>query len=77
MNGGEPWYEVKGPSKEEIINIFIEIFKKEYSNKTNLKEIIEESIKDTLDFGSYRGYYTFLHDTLKQNIINNLKKNYK
>ena len=33
------------------------------------KEENKEEVKETTDFGSYRGYYTFLHTEYKNKII--------
>ena len=57
----EPWYQSQGPSVDEIIKDMINIFGKE--NKKNIINTFEKLHPDK-NFGSYRGYSTFIRTQL-------------
>ena len=69
LASGKPYYEEIGPSKNEII---IKIVKRIGTERPKLKSldlqsIAENVVKDTT-LGSYRGYYTFLHNNFVEDI---------
>ncbi len=43
--------------------------KHKLENHELLESVMKEEVKETTDFGSYRGYYTFLHTEYKNKII--------
>ena len=69
MAGGGPYYEDIGPSKEEattkIVNRIIKDRPKLES--LDLRAIADNVVKDTV-LGSYRGYYTFLHNNFVEDV---------
>jgi len=64
----EPWYEAMEISFTEVRDIFEKEYKEKVPNKESLKEIINTVVPDNVSFGSYRGYYTFLHPVYKKKI---------
>ena len=65
----EPWYESSGPSSKYVTESLFTCLKYKIENHTLLNLIIDEVIKSTKDFGSYRGYHTFLHAKFKADVI--------
>tara|TARA_B100000902_G_C26994637_1_gene756804 strand:+ start:242 stop:454 length:213 start_codon:yes stop_codon:yes gene_type:complete len=68
----EPWYQTVGPSLKEVIEDMINIFGKDNN------ELIENTINNLHpknDFGSYRGYSTFIRTPLISAINTELANN--
>ena len=65
----EPWYQIQGPSYEEIIKDMINVFG--VNNKRLIVSTIEKLHPDR-NFGSYRGYSTFIRTRLVSEINTNL-----
>jgi len=63
------WYEETGPSREDIHNI---LYKSLIKNRKG--EYLNDAITDVLQknegYGSWRGYYTFVHNELQDMVIN-------
>ena len=57
----EPWYQTQGPSLKEITLDMTNIFGKE--NNKLITDTINQLYPQN-DFGSYRGYYTFIRTPL-------------
>tara|TARA_B100000902_G_C27125435_1_gene820844 strand:- start:608 stop:841 length:234 start_codon:yes stop_codon:yes gene_type:complete len=57
----EPWYQSQGPSLKEVILDMTNIFGKE--NNKLVTDTINQLYPQN-DFGSYRGYYTFIRTPL-------------
>jgi len=69
MAGGGPYYEDIGPSKEEVTTKIVNRIIKDRPKleSLNLKAIANNVVKDTA-LGSYRGYYTFLHNNFVEDV---------
>lgn len=71
-----PYYEACGPNIDDVIFDMCNFFKNDRRNifKDVLIHIIKESIpKDTLYFGSFKGYACFKRLEIHLNIIQNLE----
>ena len=69
MAGGGPYYEDIGPSKEEAITKIVNRIIKDRPKleSLDLRAIADNVVKDTV-LGSYRGYYTFLHNNFVEDV---------
>ena len=61
------WYEETGPTKEDIIRIIKE--KYDLKDKEDKKKILELYIKkniinNDIEYGSWRGFYTFYYNKI-------------
>ena len=68
----EPWYQSVGPSLEEVTKDMINIFGKDHN------ELIKKTIDNLYpknDFGSFRGYATFIRTPLISAINTELANN--
>ena len=68
----EPWYQSVGPSLEEVTKDMINIFGKDHN------ELIKKTIYNLHpknDFGSFRGYATFIRTPLISAINTELANN--
>lgn len=65
----EPWYQVQGISYKEVHEALFNCLKHKLEDHKLLESVMKEEVKETTDFGSYRGYYTFLHTEYKNKII--------
>ena len=64
-----PWYENQSmPTAEPRSDIF-RTLKFRYTDHDKLWEYINQVVKDDVDLGSWRGYYTFLHTEYKNEVI--------
>ena len=68
----EPWYQIQGPSYEEIVKDMINVFGAD--NKRVIINTIEKLHPDR-SFGSYRGYSTFIRTPLVSAINTDLAIN--
>ena len=68
MDAHEPWYQVKDITYNEVKESLVNTLKYKLENSELLEKVINEIIKKDTDFGSYRGYYTFLHTGYKQQV---------
>ena len=86
INMSGPWYEVSGPSVEEVRVDILEHFselsceKKHYKDE-EIKEYLEQSLMkvvpdDMKDLGSYRGYACFTKPKLLKKLKHILFQNY-
>ena len=69
----QPWYEQSGPTKEDGITALKRWFKYEdHSIQTKANEIIEKCVQAQItkygSLGSYRGWSTFTHKDLHQEV---------
>ena len=66
-----PWYEETGPSYEDVINDLNTYTSKTVTNDEIRKKIIEEIVPNdsNFDFGSWRGYGTFLRSGFIDRIV--------
>jgi hypothetical protein len=69
MAGGGPYYEEIGPSKNEVITKIVNRIIKDSPKlgSLDLRAIVDNVVKDTT-LGSYRGYYTFLHNNFVEDV---------
>lgn len=65
----EPWYQVVGPTRKEVLKDLFECMKFKIDDHELLKEIISTLVREGTDFGSWRGYMTFLHPQYKKEVI--------
>ena len=65
----ETWYERESITYIEVRQLLINCLKFKLVNRELLDQIITSMVKSTTDFGSYRGYHTFLHADYKKRII--------
>ena len=65
----EPWYQTHGPTRKEVMTDLFECMKFKILDHDLLKTIIDGCVKENTDFGSWRGYMTFLHAGYKKEII--------
>ena len=65
----EPLYQTQGPSRAEIITNLTTCLRYKINDDVLLANIIDEIVPKGQDFGSYRGYYTFLHTQYKNQIL--------
>lgn len=65
----EPLYQTQGPSRAEIITNLTTCLRYKINDDVLLANIIDEIVPNNKDFGSYRGYYTFLHTQYKNQIL--------
>tara|TARA_Y100000768_G_scaffold332181_1_gene271695 strand:- start:3538 stop:3771 length:234 start_codon:yes stop_codon:yes gene_type:complete len=63
-----PWYETMEIPVEEARNIFEKEYKDKMENLEALQEIIKTVIPDGISLGSYRGYFIFQHNVFKKRI---------
>mgnify|MGYP001288564978 CR=1 FL=1 len=63
----EPWYQVQGMSKKEVYDALFNCLKFKCPNQYVLSFCINKTITG-VDYGSYRGYYTFLHAQFKKEV---------
>lgn len=74
----EPWYEGTSIIYKDVCASLKTCLKHKLENEKLLDEIIKEIVLITTDFGSYRGYYTFLHADYKHKIMERYDyRNYK
>ena len=73
VNSCEPWYQSQGISRNEVGEALFEYFKFKVTDFDMLVQIIDKIIKETNDYGSYRGYYTFLHTSFKEKIAQEIE----
>ena len=82
-----PWYEEQGPDanyvRQEIYKKIKDLkekgktYKYEKEKEKMIEKILYKHIPDSRnDFGSYRGYYTFVHGSLYHKIIKELRIEY-
>ena len=65
----EPMYQLQGPSREDIILDLSKCLCYKINDNILLQKLINEVVPNNNDFGSYRGYYTFLHPQYKNQIL--------
>ena len=68
-----PWYEEAGITYQEVRHQMFEHFKYKVDDFDSLKKTIDEIVHPKLSLGSYRGYYTFQHSQLKNEIFERLQ----
>ena len=82
-----PWYEEQGPDakyvRQDIYNKIKElkekgkVYKYEQEKENMIQKILYKHVPDSRkDFGSYRGYYTFVHGSLYHKILKELRIEY-
>ena len=64
----EPWYEGTSITYKDVCVSLKTCLKYKLDNEKLLDKIIKDIVPITTDFGSYRGYYTFLHTDYKHKI---------
>ena len=64
VNDCGPWYEVQEITSIGVKEILFNSLKIKAPNHNILNIAIEIHVSKYKDFGSYRGYYTFLHNNL-------------
>lgn len=83
----EPWYQTEGPDanyvRQEIHKKIKSLkeegktYKYEKEKEKMIEKILYKHVPDSRnDFGSYRGYYTFVHGHLYNTIIKELRVEY-
>ena len=65
----EPWYQVQSITYTEVCKMLETCMKYKIEDKELLNKIIKEVVPSKEDFGSYRGYATFLHAEYKKQIL--------
>ena len=65
-------YQTQGPSRAEIITNLTTCLRYKINDDVLLANIIDEIVPNNKDFGSYRGYYTFLHTQYKNQILEDI-----
>ncbi len=68
-NYNEPWYQTQTMSYQEVYKSLKTCMKYKIYNDKLLDNIIKEILPKNIDFGSHRGYYTFLHTEYKNKIM--------
>lgn len=63
-----PWYEEVSMSHTDAKEALFNVFKFKIDDHETLKKFINEVVKESIDLGSYRGYYTFLHTEYKRQV---------
>ena len=74
----DPWYEVTGPNTQEVKQLMFEKFIDNNipsSQNIILQNIINSTVEQyDSQWGSYRGYYTFIHNPLIKNINDKIQQ---